>query len=51
MIERRPFDKLGGADHGWFVGYRGDLAFAVLLPGAGSSTPAVQATARFLGGF
>ena len=34
--------------HGWFVGYRGDLAFAVLLTDAGSSKPAVQAAHRFL---
>lgn len=34
--------------HGWFVGYRGDLAFAVLLTDAGSSGPAVEAAKRFL---
>ncbi len=38
----------GTHSHGWFVGYRGDLAFAVLIVDAGSSTPAVQAAARFL---
>ena len=38
----------GTHSHGWFVGYRGDLAFAVLLVDAGSSGPAVQAAARFL---
>ncbi|PXY22999.1 penicillin-binding protein [Prauserella muralis] len=34
--------------HGWFAGYRGDLAFAVLVQGAGSSRPAVDAGAAFL---
>jgi beta-lactamase class D len=34
--------------HGWFIGYRGDLAFAVLIVDAGSSAPAVQAAARLL---
>jgi cell division protein FtsI/penicillin-binding protein 2 len=34
--------------HGWFAGYQGDLAFAVLLTDSGGSTVAVQATARFL---
>ena len=37
-----------GRAHGWFVGYRGDLAFAVLVVDGGSSTPAVEAAARFL---
>jgi cell division protein FtsI/penicillin-binding protein 2 len=36
--------------HGWFVGYRGDLAFAVLVVDGGSSGPAVQIANRFLGG-
>jgi cell division protein FtsI/penicillin-binding protein 2 len=40
----------GARSHGWFVGYRGDLAFAVLLTDAGSSKPAVQAAHRFLAG-
>jgi hypothetical protein len=40
----------GSRSHGWFVGYRGDLAFAVLLTDAGSSGPAVQAAHRFLAG-
>lgn len=40
----------GSHSHGWFVGYRGDLAFAVLIIDAGESTKAVQATARFLSG-
>lgn len=38
----------GTRSHGWFIGYRGDVAFAVLIVDAGSSTPAVQAAARFL---
>ena len=36
--------------HGWFVGYRGDMAFAVLIVDGGSSGPAVQLASRFLGG-
>ncbi|WP_137816624.1 penicillin-binding transpeptidase domain-containing protein [Gandjariella thermophila] len=38
----------GVHSHGWFVGFRGDLAFAVLLLGADSSTPAVDVTGAFL---
>lgn len=36
--------------HGWFMGYRADhdLAFAVLLVDAGSSTPAVNVAGSFL---
>jgi cell division protein FtsI/penicillin-binding protein 2 len=34
--------------HGWFVGVRGDLAFATLVVGAGSSTPALDVSGRFL---
>ena len=37
-----------GRAHGWFVGYRGDVAFAVLVVDAGSSAPAVDVAARFL---
>ncbi|MEV6228358.1 penicillin-binding transpeptidase domain-containing protein [Saccharopolyspora shandongensis] len=40
----------GTHSHGWFVGYRGDLAFAVLVTDAGSSGPAVEAAKRFLSG-
>jgi beta-lactamase class D len=40
----------GTHSHGWFVGYRGDLAFAVLLTDAGVSSKAVVAAARFLSG-
>jgi cell division protein FtsI/penicillin-binding protein 2 len=38
----------GGRAHGWFVGYRGDVAMAVLVVDAGSSGPAVEVAARFL---
>ncbi|MGE2737181.1 penicillin-binding transpeptidase domain-containing protein [Mycolicibacterium vaccae] len=34
--------------HGWFVGIRGDVAFAVFVSDAGSSGPAVEAAGRFL---
>ncbi|SHF28051.1 penicillin-binding transpeptidase domain-containing protein [Streptoalloteichus hindustanus] len=37
-----------GQAHGWFVGFRGDLAFAVLVVDGGSSKPALQVTANFL---
>jgi cell division protein FtsI/penicillin-binding protein 2 len=37
-----------GRAHGWFVGYRGDLAFAVLIVDGGSSAPAVDVADRFL---
>lgn len=40
----------GVRSHGWFTGYRGDLAFAVLVVDGNSSRPAVEATARFLSG-
>ncbi|MFK0247404.1 penicillin-binding transpeptidase domain-containing protein [Amycolatopsis azurea] len=40
-----------GADaNGWFVGYRGDVAFAVLLEGSNDSGPAVGLAAKFLAG-
>jgi cell division protein FtsI/penicillin-binding protein 2 len=38
----------GKRAHGWFVGYRGDLAFAVLVVDGGTSAPAVAAAGRFL---
>jgi cell division protein FtsI/penicillin-binding protein 2 len=34
--------------HGWFAGFRGDVAFAVLVVDGGSSTPAVEVAGRFL---
>lgn len=37
-----------GRAHGWFVGYRGDVAFAVLIVDGGSSTPAVAVADLFL---
>jgi cell division protein FtsI/penicillin-binding protein 2 len=43
------FTNDGTRAHGWFVGYRGDLAFAVLVVDAGSSEVAVAAAGRFLG--
>ncbi|WP_181771016.1 penicillin-binding transpeptidase domain-containing protein [Amycolatopsis pittospori] len=36
--------------NGWFVGYRGDVAFAVMLEGSNDSKPAVQLAAKFLAG-
>ncbi|GAY07601.1 cell division protein FtsI [Pseudonocardia sp. N23] len=40
----------GRSAHGWFIGTTtDDLAFAVLVVGAGSSTPAVGVAAAFLG--
>ena len=48
------FGKTGTAEvgdgpaHGWFVGYRNDVAFAVLLPHADSSGPAVTVAGEFL---
>ena len=38
----------GTHSHGWFAGYRGDVAFAVLVTDTSGSGVAVQATARFL---
>ena len=40
----------GTHSHGWFVGYRGDLAFAVLVTDAGASGPAVDVAREFLAG-
>lgn len=37
-----------GPAHGWFVGIKDDLAFAVFVATADSSAPAVQAAGRFL---
>jgi beta-lactamase class D len=34
--------------HGWFVGFRGDLAFATLVVGGGSSGAALEVSGRFL---
>jgi Penicillin binding protein transpeptidase domain/NTF2-like N-terminal transpeptidase domain len=38
----------GSQANGWFAGYRGDVAFAVLLLRANSSKPAVSVSAAFL---
>ncbi|MGC7100492.1 penicillin-binding transpeptidase domain-containing protein [Amycolatopsis lurida] len=38
----------GSGAHGWFTGYRGDLAFAVLVENAGSSGLALKVSGRFL---
>lgn len=40
----------GSQANGWFTGYRGDVAFSVLLLGANSSRPAVSVSAVFLRG-
>ncbi|KAA8959866.1 penicillin-binding transpeptidase domain-containing protein [Mycobacterium sp.] len=37
-----------GGSHSWFAGYRGDLAFAALIVGGGSSEHAVRMTKRML---
>ncbi|WP_233520293.1 penicillin-binding transpeptidase domain-containing protein [Prauserella sp. PE36] len=36
--------------HGWFAGYRGDVAFAVLVEHAGTAEPSVRAAGTFLSG-
>ena len=52
----RSFGKTGTAQfgdgthsHGWFVGYRGTMAFAVLVVDGGSSKAAVAVSGTFLG--
>lgn len=39
----------GSHANGWFAGYRGDVAFSVLLLGSDSSKPAVSTASAFLG--
>lgn len=39
-----------GGSHAWFAGYRGDLAFAALIVGGGSSEYAVRMTRDMLNG-
>ncbi|HEY7593699.1 MAG TPA: penicillin-binding transpeptidase domain-containing protein, partial [Actinophytocola sp.] len=34
--------------HGWYVAFRGDMAFALLITDAGASAKAVAAATRFL---
>ncbi|MFI7031750.1 penicillin-binding transpeptidase domain-containing protein [Microbispora rosea] len=42
-------DYRGGQDHAWFIGYRGDLAFAVFVEHGGTGRgAAVPVAARFL---
>ena len=38
----------GVHSHGWFMGYRGDVAFATLVLSGETSTPAVDVAVRFL---
>lgn len=40
----------GGTAHGWFVGYQGNIAFAVFVENAGSSASALNAAGAFLKG-
>lgn len=44
-------ENQGDNAHGWFVGYRGDVAFAVLVVDAKKSAVAVNVAAAFLSGF
>jgi cell division protein FtsI/penicillin-binding protein 2 len=51
----RVYGKTGtaettGSAHGWFTGYRDDLAFAVLVQDGESSSTAVAVTSSFLAG-
>jgi cell division protein FtsI/penicillin-binding protein 2 len=34
--------EFNGGSHSWFAGYRGDMAFAALIVGGGSSEYAVR---------
>ncbi|NUS73002.1 MAG: penicillin-binding protein [Corynebacteriales bacterium] len=43
-------DVSEGKSHGWFVGFQGDIAFAVFVENGGSSAPAVAITENFLRG-
>jgi len=40
--------EFDGGSHAWFAGYRGDLAFAALIVGGGSSTYAVRMVRQML---
>jgi cell division protein FtsI/penicillin-binding protein 2 len=42
--------EFDGGSHAWFAGYRGDLAFAALIVGGGSSEYAVRMCKDMLGG-
>ena len=53
----KVFGKTGTAQlpdpsqaNGWFAGYRGDVAFAVMIEVSNSSRPAVEMAAKFLSG-
>jgi cell division protein FtsI/penicillin-binding protein 2 len=39
----------GSNAHGWFAGYRDDVAFATLVLDGSSSTAAISVTGAFLG--
>ncbi|WP_165960622.1 penicillin-binding transpeptidase domain-containing protein [Actinocrispum wychmicini] len=41
----------GAEAHGWFIGIRGDVAFAVLVKDGGSSSAALDVAGAFLKGF
>lgn len=41
--------EFAGGSHAWFAGYRGDLAFAALIVGGGSSAYAVRMVRRMFG--
>ena len=41
--------EFAGGSHAWFTGYRGDLAFAALIVGGGSSTYAVRMVKQMFG--
>ncbi|MFI6788190.1 penicillin-binding transpeptidase domain-containing protein [Nonomuraea sp. NPDC050383] len=44
-------ETIDGADHGWFIGYRDDLAFCVFVRHGGAGrTAALPITSRFLNG-
>ena len=40
--------EFAGGSHAWFTGYRGDLAFAALIVGGGSSVYAVRMVRQML---
>lgn len=42
--------EFDGGSHSWFAGYRGDMAFAALIVGGGSSEYAVRMSRTMLGG-
>ncbi|MCE7007457.1 penicillin-binding protein [Kibdelosporangium philippinense] len=44
-------ESQGTNANSWFVGFRGDVAFAVLVEDGKTSTPALTVTANFLRGF